>query len=160
MVVKATSEQGRRLNIRKATLRHWRSAFAQHLRSLGVPANATQRYVRGQTSPRKSDGIYRASLRGESRHMLERTEVVARDPARHITQVEPGKAKLLETRQIVRRAWWTISEILIRDKQPDLAAEVTRFAEQMPPPRTEREWLAGRWVEASRFPRAREEPSR
>ena len=146
MLLKATSEQGRRLNIRKATLRQWRSAFAQHLRSLGVPANATQRYVRGQTSPRKPDAIYRANLRGESKHMRERAEVVARDRSRGIAQVEPGKAKLLETRNIVRRAWWTISEILIRDKQPDLAAQVTRFAEQMPPPRTEREWLAGRLV--------------
>jgi hypothetical protein len=159
MVVKATSEQGKRLNIRKATLRHWRSSFAQHLRSLDVPANATQRYVRGQTSPRKSDGIYRASLRGESSHMLERAEVVARDRARGITQVEPGKAKLLETRNIIRRAWWTITEILIRDKQPELAAQVTRFAEQMPPPRTEHEWLAGRLVEASRSPRTRAGPS-
>jgi hypothetical protein len=160
LVLKATSEHGQRLNIRKATLRQWRSSFAQHLRSLGVPANATQRYVRGQTSPRKSDGIYRASLRGESRHMYERAEVVARDLAQGITQVEPGKAKLLETRNIVRRAWWTISEILIRDKQPDLAVQVTRFQDQMPPPRTEREWLAGRWVEARRSLRHRDGPSR
>jgi hypothetical protein len=160
LVVKATSEQGRRLNIRKATLRQWRSSFAQHLRSLGVPANATQRYVRGQTSPRKSDGIYRASLRGESRHMRERAEVAAQDRSRGITPVEPGKAKLLETRNIVRRAWWTISEILIRDKQPDLVAQVTRFAEQMPPPRTEREWLSARVFADGRPPWAREGPSR
>src|ERR1700733_10894266 len=74
MLVKAVSEQGVRLHIRKPTLRQWRSEFARHLRALGVPANATQRYVRGQTSPRKSDGIYRANLRGDSRHMRERAE--------------------------------------------------------------------------------------
>jgi len=41
VVVKAISEQGVRLNIRKATLRGWRSAFAAHLRLAGVDANAT-----------------------------------------------------------------------------------------------------------------------
>jgi hypothetical protein len=43
LVVKAVSEQGVRLNIRKATLREWRRDFAAHLRELGVEANATER---------------------------------------------------------------------------------------------------------------------
>ena len=47
LVVKAVSEQGVRLNIKKATLRHWRSEFARNLRLLGVEANATERAVRG-----------------------------------------------------------------------------------------------------------------
>jgi hypothetical protein len=92
--------------------------------------------------------------------MRERAEVVARNRSRGITPVEPGKATLLETRHIVRRAWWTISEILIRDKRPDLAALLTRFAAQMPPPMTEREQLASRLVEGTRDPRAREGPCR
>ena len=92
--------------------------------------------------------------------MRERAELVARDRSRGITPVDPEKAKLLETRHIVRRAWWTISEILIRDRQPDLAAQVTRFAEQMPPPMTEREWLSARVFAVGRPPRAREAPSR
>lgn len=58
LVLKAVSERGVRLNIRKATLRLWRADFARHLRALGIPANATRRYVRGETTPRKSDGIY------------------------------------------------------------------------------------------------------
>ena len=33
LVVKAVSEDGKRLNIRKATLREWRGLFAQHLRA-------------------------------------------------------------------------------------------------------------------------------
>jgi hypothetical protein len=74
VVVKAVSEQGQRLHIRKATLREWRSGFAHHLRALGVAANATPRYVRGENNLRKPDGIYRASLRGESTYMRERAE--------------------------------------------------------------------------------------
>lgn len=160
VVIKAVSEQGERLHIRKATLRLWREEFARHLRGLGVPANATQRYVRGETSPRKADGIYRARLRGDSTHMRERTEAVARDLSRGAIRVEPGKAKLVETRDNVRRAWWAVSEILIRDKQPDLAAQVRRFADQMPPAMTEREWLRSKLVQRLRSPPIREEPNR
>src|SRR5579859_1941952 len=36
LVVKAVSEQGARLNIRKATLREWRKQFATHLRERGI----------------------------------------------------------------------------------------------------------------------------
>jgi hypothetical protein len=160
VVVKAVSEQGERLNIRKATLRHWRAEFARHLRTLGVPANATQRCVRGETSPRKSDRIYRASLRGESTHMRERAGSVARDLSHGGVKVEPGKRKLIETYEAVQRAWWTIGEILIRDGQPDLAAQVRRFADEMPDPMTEREWIAGKLIERMRTSRAREGPSR
>src|SRR3984957_14811887 len=60
IVVKAVSEQGVRLNIKKATLRRWRSEFARNLRLLGVKANATERAVRGQSRSAKRDGIYRA----------------------------------------------------------------------------------------------------
>jgi len=155
VVMKAVSEQGERLHIRKATLRHWREEFARHLRALGVPANATQRYVRGATSPRKTDGIYRAALRGDSTHLRQRTEAVARGLSRGEAQAEPGKAKLMETRHNVQQAWWAVSEILVQDRQPDLAAQVRRFAQQMPPPVTEREWLAARLTEHIRPPRAR-----
>jgi len=48
VVLKAKSEQGKRLNIQKAHLKAWREQFAQHLRAQGVVANATPRAVRGQ----------------------------------------------------------------------------------------------------------------
>src|SRR5437868_2022484 len=57
VVVKAMSEQGVRLHIRKATLREWRAEFARQLRTLGVPANATERAVRGNSRSPKLDGI-------------------------------------------------------------------------------------------------------
>jgi hypothetical protein len=47
VVLKAVSEQGTRLNIKKAQLKEWRSKFAAHLRGLGVAANATPRQFRG-----------------------------------------------------------------------------------------------------------------
>src|ERR1700734_743669 len=66
LVLKAVNEQGVRLNIKKATLRHWRTEFARNLRLLGVEANATERAVRGVSSRAQRDGIYRAGLRGDS----------------------------------------------------------------------------------------------
>jgi len=43
LVVKAMGADGKRLNIRKATLREWRQQFARHLHAEGVAANATPR---------------------------------------------------------------------------------------------------------------------
>jgi hypothetical protein len=48
VVLKATSERGKRLNIKKTHLKEWRVKFADHLRELGVPANATPRLFRAQ----------------------------------------------------------------------------------------------------------------
>jgi hypothetical protein len=142
VVIKAVSEQGQRLHIRKATLRGWRAEFARHLRALGVAANATPRYVRGETDLRKPDGIYRASLRGESTYMREQAEAVVRELAQGKLRVEPGKVRLVGTRNEVRRAWLAVGDILIRERQPDLAALVRRFSDEMTPPRTEKEWIA------------------
>ena len=43
LVLKAVSEQGTRLNIRKETLRQWRRDSAETLRAQGVAASATER---------------------------------------------------------------------------------------------------------------------
>jgi len=81
VVIKAVGEDGRRLNIYKATLREWRKRFAEHLRAGGVAAKATERAVRGETRSTFKDGIYRAALRGESWHLREREARIARSEA-------------------------------------------------------------------------------
>jgi hypothetical protein len=142
MVVKAVSEQGVRLNIRKATLREWRTEFARQLRALGVAANATDRGVRGESRSPKLDGIYRAEQRGESRRTGARAEAVRAELSKGNLRVEAGKAKLLKTRREVERGWWAVSDILGNEGQPELAAKVRQFVECMPPPRTENEQLS------------------
>ena len=49
--------------------------------------------------------------------------------------LRPGthKAKLLETRKEVERGWRVVSEILVAEGQPELAARVRAFAARMPP---------------------------
>ena len=142
LVVKAMSEQGERLNIRKATLREWRQEFARHLREQGIAANATERAVRGQNRTSKTDGIYRASQRGDSKHLRERRQSVARELQNGEVRIEPGKAKLLNTRHNVKRGWRAVNELLEREGQSALAAEVNWFVERMPAPLTEKEQVA------------------
>lgn len=142
LVLKAVSEQGVRLNIKKATLRHWRSEFARHLRLLGVAANATERAVRGESGSSKMDGIYRASQRGDSTYVRAQAEAVASDLLKGDIRVESGKRVLVETRRQVIQGWMQIARRLADEGQRDLAAEVQRYATVMSPPRTDRERVA------------------
>jgi hypothetical protein len=156
VLIKATSNEGQRLYVRKGTLREWREGFAHHLRELGVAANATPRRVRGETRPRKSDGIYRAMSRGESTHFRKRVEAVHGELVKGKLQVESGKAKLLRTREEVRRGWLAVSDELTRQGHAELAAQVKRYVEQMPRPLTEKERIATILLERARKPRVRE----
>jgi hypothetical protein len=156
LVLKARSEDGQRLYIRKATLRQWREGFASHLRTLGVAANATPRFVRGEITPQKPDGIYRARSRVESTHWQKRVQAVAQELVQGKLQVEPGKAKLIRTRQQVHRGWQAVSVELNRQGHPEISAQVRRYVEQMPKPLTEKEWIAKKLLEHAREPRVRE----
>ena len=110
MVVRAMGFEGRRLNIRNGTLRECRREFARQLREQGVEANATERAVRGIAEPRKTDGIYRAGLRGVSTHWRQRAESVARELASAQAKVEPAQTRLLETRRDIVRGWSEVAD--------------------------------------------------
>jgi hypothetical protein len=158
LVVKAMSEHGVRLNIRKATLRGWRLEFARHLRQQGIAANATERAVRGETRVHKADGIYRASLRGNSSHARVRVEAVANELLTGGVRTEPGKSALTATRRAVERGWGAAINILQTQGRSDLAAEVRRFVDKMPPPMTEKEQLANALLQAARKARIPDRP--
>jgi len=149
VVVKAMGDDGRRLNIRKATLRHWRREFARHLRELGVAANATERAARGVTRPQKPDSIFRAAERDASTHCRARRDIVARELAKGGLQVEPAKAQLLETRRAVVRGWRTVADDLDHQNEAKLAEAVRRFLDGMAAPKTEKEWIAQGLVDES-----------
>jgi type IV secretory pathway VirD2 relaxase len=159
LVVKAVSEQGVRLNISKAKLREWRREFARHLRDKGIAANATERWVRGVTEPRKLDGIYRASHDEERRrystHIAKRTEsVLAEFHTGHVA-TEPAKARLVATRRKVERAWKVLSGTLVWQGEPELATLVMQYVGGMEPPRTEKERLLSRALARVDRPRDR-----
>lgn len=156
MVVKAVSEQGERLNIRKATLREWRKEFARHLREQGVAANATERVARGEIRTPKKDGIFRAMFRGDSSHMRERVREAAAGLVIGKGQAESGKSKLIATRREVVKGWRALEDQLVQDGHAALASQVSRFVPRMPPPLTEKEQLAQRMSEHARNQRVNE----
>ncbi len=139
MVVKAVSEEGVRLNIRKATLREWRREFARHLRAQGISANATDKAVRGAMRPRLSDRMYRAMQRGASGRI--RAHEGPADVERATTADASSRETLLRTRAQVERGWSAAADILDRQGQQDLAWHVRRFTEALPPIRTDRELM-------------------
>lgn len=128
--------------IKKATLREWRGDFAQYLRELGVPANATERAVRGQTRVSKTTGIFRAMERGDSTHYRERAESVARELSQGRLLAETGKSRLVETRKEVVRGWLGFASHLETAGQHEIARRIRRFVDRMPPAQTEKEWIA------------------
>lgn len=162
LVVKAEHEfePGRRLHIKKATLRQWREQFAACLRELGVPANATSGAVRGRTGNAKKDAIHhrlkdlrdydampadaKAHRRAprDSSFMRQKVEAVANDLQAGSLSPEPGRAKLLETRRIVEKDWLEVAEMLRSQGQIELAREVDAFVRALPRVRTERERIA------------------
>lgn len=150
VVVKAVSEQGLRLNIRKATLREWRRDFAQYLRDLGVEANATERAARGETKSAKRDGIHRAAMRGVSTHHRNRAEAVAHELAHGGLKAEPGKAGLVATRQAVVSGWRALADLLDEQGYRDLSLAVRQFSIRMPPLHTDRERVAEQLLSAAR----------
>jgi hypothetical protein len=158
VVVKAVSEDGQRLNIRKATLREWRQDFARCLRDVGIEANATERAVRGAVTPRKLDGIHRAVRRGESTHMRERAENVAHELERGALRVEAGKGKLQSTRDAVVTGWTNLAAALDVSGRSNDAAAIRQFVARMPPPMTEKEWIADQLVRQVQRHRAQERP--
>ena len=150
LVIKAVSEQGERLNIRKATLREWRGLFAQHLRAHGVAANATERAVRGQSRSGFNDGVHRATLRGESRHVRDRIERLAHELRAGGLKPVPGKAKLLATRRDVIAGWHAAADSLLEAGQGALAQKIWGFIGGMRPPLTTDEELATKLEERTR----------
>ena len=142
LVIKAMSEQGQRLNIRKATLRDWRQQFARQLRAQGIAANATERAVRGRSGSALKDGIYRAALRGESRYLQARVARVFDELRSGGLKTTPGKAKLLETRRAVHAGWLDAADALMAAGQGDLANKIRSLVGQMRPPLSTDEQLA------------------
>jgi hypothetical protein len=68
-------------------------------------------------------------------------------------QVEPGKSRMLDTRRKVLGSWSEVQDALRVEGRDELAGEVGRFMASMPPPRSEREWLALALIERLREPR-------
>jgi hypothetical protein len=132
MVVKAVSEQGVRLNIRKETLRGWRREFARHLRDQGVAANATERAVRGETRAPLKDGMYRAMQRGDTPRIKQVMETLH---SATTSFTSPSRTQLRDTRRQVVEGWLDVSNALANHGYGGLAESIGGFVRRMPEPR-------------------------
>jgi hypothetical protein len=153
LVVKAESEQGERLNIRKATLRQWRAQFAENLQEVGIAANATERAVRGEVRTPKKDGIYRAAQRGLSTRQMQAVRDWDDRSIEFLRRFDRGRQTLQRTRAAVVTGWRSIARELEEAGNHGLADAVTGFVEQMPSPTTDQIQLVRQFGARGRGPR-------
>ena len=146
LVVKAEGRDGRRLHIDKAMLREWRQDFARMMREQGIAANATPRVVRGQGKRGERDGAYRTRRRGTSKVLDHRLKSIVSELAKTRTIRDPAHTKLAETRKALILAWMDVADVLHAQGELTLAHSVRRFANTLPPARTDRERLAVQFV--------------
>ena len=141
LVVKAESEEGRRLHIDKEMLRGWREDFARLMREQGIAANATPRFVRGRSKGNTRDAIHRAHEHGNSTVVRQRVIDVAQHLARNDSFREAIHNKLAETRRALVMGWLGIADTLNQQGETALATEVRYFAQHLPKVLTDRERL-------------------
>lgn len=161
-------EPGKRLYIRKDTLRQWREQFAALMREQGVAANATPRQLRGQIRKPYRDAIHHR-LRAlwafgqlppsdRTRHRPPKTSTFMRAKLESLLQalrsgrgaVDDGQEKMRNTRREVVADWRATADALRNQDQAELADRVGRFVARMPAVQTDAQRMADRWRETER----------
>ena len=83
--------------------------------------------------------------------------IVAAELLKGNVRTDPGKHKLVETRKAVEGGWRSVANLLAKDGHNDLAGDVQRFVDRMPPPKTEHELIAHELRQRIRDPRVRDQ---
>ncbi len=179
LIVKAEHEHepGRRLTIRKETLRQWREDFAACLRREGVVANATPAVVRGRPRTSKKDPIHQR-LRSLAQYealpahakarmappvgstfMRAKVQAVADEIKLGQLTPEAGIERLQATRQAVVADWQATAAALEKQGEAALAREVRAFVDGLAPARTEKMMIAATLLARIRAARQRDAPT-
>jgi hypothetical protein len=128
LVVKAASEEGKRLHIKKATLRTWREVFAEKLRAQGVLAAATPSLLRGRPVSHLSDGAYRRNARGD---VANRGGISSSASWSLGHQLQNGRMSPASARRTGSDDWVATLATLRAQGASALAAEVTTYVEKL-----------------------------
>ena len=148
VIVRAEDEDGRRLHIRKATLRVWREAFAAELRARGVEANATSRAERGVSLKARGSSEHHIRERGDMPKAEGwRFAQAAADLRRGETEAAPWEVAMAARRRDVLKELTRNAAALREEGDLDLAEQVERFARELPPLDTERRKMQRALVE-------------
>jgi hypothetical protein len=148
LILRAEDANGQRIYIRKTDLRVWREEFAAKLRRHGVEANATSRAERGKTMKGIRGAEWHVQKRYE-KHLGEgrNPEPPAAKTARFLRaadelhngglELKPWEiAMAARRRDVVRELNGAIDRLHI-DGEFELAGEVQRFIQDMPPVESE-----------------------
>src|SRR5664280_1292458 len=154
LVVKAVSETGERLYIRKDTLQTWREQFAHALRAQGIEANATPAAIRGKAKSSAKGAIHQHQERLEKwctgaqeepnpHHQPIPSTLLQTNVERVLEElvngVEPdwsGKKKLSATREHVVQGWLATETALREQGLNKEADQVVDFIQKLPPVKT------------------------
>jgi hypothetical protein len=161
LVVKAVSETGDRLYIRKDTLQVWREQFAQALRDQGVEANATPAAIRGKGKSSAKTSIHQHQERIEhwrtgqqdeqskpvaSTLLQGRVEQVINEIMNGVKPDLPGQEKLKATRLAVLEGWVATEKALREAGFNKVAEQVVDFIKTLPPVKSEYDVLKGKML--------------
>ena len=139
VVVRAEDEDGRRLHIRKSTLRVWREAFAAKLRTYGIDANATSRAERGVSLKGRGSAEYHIQERGEvSTAKARRFANAALELEQGCTEPKPWEIAITARRRDVLRDLIRNAALLREEGDVELAEQVERYARELPAVDTEK----------------------
>lgn len=155
LVVKAVSESGERLSIKKDTLQVWREQFAHALREQGVQANATPAAIRGKGKSSAQSAIHQHQERLEhwrtaghdgkeptskpvdSTLLEHQLEQVFEDLLNGVSPDAARKEKLTATRTSVLDGWRATESELREKGLTKEADQVLKFMQTLPPVKTD-----------------------
>lgn len=139
LTIKALGIDGQRLNPRKADLQEWREQFAGELRTRGVMAEATPRFVRGVTKKATKQPILHMIKKGRSFVVRKQIKEAIEDLRNQQSTDKPWKPALHHRREGVVSAWRDIAKELDNRGNLKLASMVSRFVKDLPEISTRRD---------------------
>ena len=158
LILRAEDDNGQRIYIRKGDLRAWRATFAALLRARGVEANASSRVERGKSlkttrsaewhiDKRNQEKIARGMAAEPSKAKAERLREAAQELQEGRTEPKPWELAMAARRRDVLRELAHNAERLRREGDNELADQVDRFMQDMPPLDSERRQMQRALIE-------------
>jgi hypothetical protein len=158
VILRAEDENGQRTYIRKQNLRAWRESFAVLLRARGIEANATSRAERGRSlktlrsaewhiDKRYREKIARGEAAEPSKAKAARIQEAAQELQEGRTEPKPWELAMAARRRDEVRGLNQNVARLRQEGDNELADEVDRFIQDMPPLDTERRQIQRALIE-------------
>jgi hypothetical protein len=158
LILRAEDEHGQRIYIRKGDLRAWREQFAAELRARGIEANASSRAERGRSlkaprgaewhiNKRYQEQVAKGEAGVPSTARAARLREAAQELQDGRTEPKPWELAMAARRRDVVRELAQNAARLREEGDHQLADDVDRFLQEMPPLDSERRQMQRALVE-------------